>query len=174
LTIRSDGTIYFSDPDFQAPSPDPQSAQRLYRVPPGGQPAPEAAVTQQPNGVTLSPDEKTLYVSGSGQLSKFAVMTDGSLGTGSNFLMSGQGKGDGMAVDCAGNLYVSGVDADLHVYSPAGMEIGTIIVGTGGDKLQSTTNVAFGGTDHKTLYITGLGNTRGLFKIALNVSGKPY
>jgi gluconolactonase len=174
LAIRSDGTIYFSDPNYQNDTdPPPQSAQRLYRV----TPAPERAVSvisdspNPPNGVTLSPDEHTLYVSGGG-LKKFTVAADGSVSGGVDFVV-GSG-GDGMVVDCSGNLYVAGSPGNgIRVYAPTGTPLGTIAVDTGG---ATPTNVAFGGTDHKTLYITAQGNDgqRGVFSIALNVPGYPY
>lgn len=171
LAIRSDGTIYFSDPMFQN-NANPQKGEHLYRA----TPAPARTVSliadapSTPNGVTLSPDEKTLYVSGSG-LKKFTVMGDGSLSAGSDFVV-GSG-GDGMAVDCAGNVFVAGnMGAAVRVYSPAGMPLGTITAANAG----TTTNVAFGGADHKTLYITAQGNEgqRGVFSIALSTPGFPY
>jgi len=174
LAIRSDGTIYFSDPSYQN-SANPQGATRLYRV----TPAPSRTVSviadapMPPNGVTLSPDEKTLYVSASnGGLKKFSVMTDGSLGAASDFV-AGSG-GDGMAVDCAGDLFVTGNDmTSVRVYSPAGALLTTIQLASGAG---NTTNVAFGGADHKTLYITAQGTEgqRGVYSIALSVPGFPY
>ncbi|HEX2671290.1 MAG TPA: SMP-30/gluconolactonase/LRE family protein, partial [Polyangiaceae bacterium] len=139
LAIRSDGTIYFSDPSYQN-SANPQGAERLYRVTPGptrtvsvvdGAPTP-------PNGVTLSPDEKTLYVSANNSgLKKFTVMSDGSLGAASDFV-AGSG-GDGMAVDCAGDLFVTGNNAaTVRVYSPAGALLTTIQLASGAG---NTTNV---------------------------------
>jgi gluconolactonase len=63
VAVRSDGTIYFSDPDYQAPNMRPQVKTRVYRLAPG---ASEATVIDEqrsePNGVTLSIDERTLYV----------------------------------------------------------------------------------------------------------------
>ncbi|MEI9940937.1 MAG: SMP-30/gluconolactonase/LRE family protein [Pseudomonadota bacterium] len=171
LAIRSDGTIYFSDPMFQN-NANPQKGEHLYRATPP--PARTVSIITDapstPNGVTLSPDEKTLYVSGSG-LKKFAVMSDGSLGAGADFVV-GSG-GDGMVVDCAGNLFVAGNMGNVvRVYSAAGALLGTIQAANAG----TTTNVAFGGTDHKTLYITAQGNEgqRGVFSIALSVPGFPY
>jgi gluconolactonase len=171
LAIRSDGTIYFSDPSYQN-SANPQGAQRLYRVTPA--PARTVSVVMDapnpPNGVTLSPDEQTLYVSGGG-LKKFAVMADGTLGAGSDFV-PGSG-GDGMVVDCGGNLYVAGSGPGIRVYQPSGTLIDTIAVDSNG---ATPTNVAFGGADHKTLYVTAMGNDgqRGVFSVALNVPGFPY
>ena len=171
LAIRSDGTIYFSDPQYQN-NANPQMGERLYRVtpPPTRTVSVIADAPSTPNGVTLSPDEKTLYVSGSG-LKKFTVMTDGSVGAGSDFVASS--GGDGMAVDCLGNVYVTGNNtAVVRVYSPAGSLLTTIQTDNSGN----TTNVAFGGTDHKTLYITAQGTEgqRGVFSIAVSVPGFPY
>ena len=171
LAIRSDGTIYFSDPKYQN-NANPQMGERVYRItpPPTRTLSVVAGTPSTPNGVTLSPDEKTLYVSGSG-LKKFAVMTDGTVGSGSDFV-AGSG-GDGMAVDCLGNVYVTGNNtAVVRVYSPAGSLLTTIMTDNGGN----TTNVAFGGADHKTLYITAQGTEgqRGVFSIALSVPGFPY
>jgi gluconolactonase len=173
LAIRSDGTIYFSDPNYQNSSnPEPQSATRLYRVspPPARTVTPVTDAPMMPNGVTLSPDEMTLYVDGSGGFKKFAVMADGSLGPASDF--ASVFNGDGMAADCAGNLYVAGGSPSITVYSPAGMSLGTIQLDMGG----TTTNVAFGGMDHKTIYITAQGNDgqRGVFSIASSIAGFPY
>lgn len=171
LAIRSDGIIYFSDPSYQNQA-NPQKGEHLYRV--SAPPTRTASIVPDapstPNGVTLSPDEKTLYVSGSG-LKKFTVMTDGTLSAASDFVV-GSG-GDGMAVDCNGNLYVAGNMGNVvRVYSSAGMALGTIQA----DGAGTTTNVAFGGTDHKMLYITAQGNEgqRGVWSIALNVPGFPY
>jgi gluconolactonase len=171
LAIRSDGTIYFSDPKYQN-NANPQMGEHLYRVtpPPTRTPSIIADAPSTPNGVTLSPDEKTLYVSGSG-LKKFAVMSDGTLGPGSDFVANS--GGDGMAVDCAGNLYVTGNNtSNVRVYSSAGALLGTIQTDGSG----ATTNVAFGGADHKTLYITSQGTEgqRGVWSIALSIPGFPY
>lgn len=89
------------------------------------------------NGIALSPDEKLLYV-------LFAGVWDlDAQGVPSNtrplFAM-----GDGMAVDCPGNLYSSGT-----IFSPAGARLGNYV--TGG------TNLAFGGEDGKTLLVVGRG-----------------
>jgi len=173
LTVRSDGTIYFSDPNYQN-SKNPQKAERLYRITPPPTRTVSVATSSsdtgflRPNGVTLSPDEKTLYVSGS-NLKKFAVMADGTLGVGSDFVAGA--SGDGMAVDCGGNLYVAGGSSGVRVYSPTGTLIGTITTDGG-----TTTNVAFGGTDHMQLYVTAQGSSgsQGVFTVTMNVPGYPY
>lgn len=172
LAIRSDGTIYFSDPSYQN-SANPQMGERLYRVTPP--PTRTVSVVSDPpsppNGVTLSPDEKTLYVTAANNgFKKYPVMTDGSLGAASDFV-SGAG-GDGMTVNCAGEVFVAGGNNTVRVYSAAGASLGTITATGAG----TTTNVAFGGTDHKTLYITAQGTEgqRGVYSITLPVPGFPY
>jgi gluconolactonase len=127
-------------------------------------------VLDQPNGVTLSKKQDFLYIGGN-QLKKYPVMADGSLGTGVPFRMDGAaGQSDGMVIDCADNLYTTG--NGVTVYSAAGAELGTISV----NGISSVTNVAFGGADHKTLYITSQGNKdqKGLWQVSMNIPGMPY
>lgn len=167
LAIRSDGTIYFSDPSYQAPSPQPQSTTRLYRwSPTTGIVA--LADLYQPNGVTLSLDETSLYVSTSTNVLRYPVNPDGSLGDSVSFA---QGESDGMGLDCAGNLYLTR-GSEVIVLSPQGSELGRIQV----NGVQSVTNVAFGGADRTVLYVTalGFGEQKGLFSVKLGVPGLPY
>jgi gluconolactonase len=167
LTLHKNGTIYFTDPNYQAPTPTPQAATRAYRVPPGGQPL-EIETLSQPNGITLSKNQDFLYIGGN-QLKKYPVMADGSLGAGTSF--SDGASTDGMVVDCADNLYTA--SNGVTVYSAAGgASIGKISV----SGLGQVTNLAFGGADHKTLYITGQGTgmQKGLFKAVMNLPGFPY
>jgi gluconolactonase len=173
IAVRSDGTLYFSDPTFQAASPPPQAQTYVYRLPPGGdvEPVPNATdpdILSNPNGVTLSLAEDYLYVAASNG-KRYPVMGDGTLGDGEDFPATN--SGDGMVIDCAGNLYVAKVNTStIEVYTPNGDSIGTITV----PGFQGVTNAAFGGADHKTLYITGLGNDKGLFKLELDIPGRPY
>ncbi|MET8157804.1 SMP-30/gluconolactonase/LRE family protein [Sphaerisporangium sp. NPDC005289] len=79
-------------------------------------------------------------------------------------------------LDCAGNLYQASFnDGKVHVYAPSGAQLGTISAGL------NTTNVAFGGPDGRTLYITsgtpsrgGNSGNFGLYRVRLNVPGWPY
>ena len=176
LAVRSDGNIYFSDPDAnQAPTPHPQAKTRVYRI----SPLPDSIVSvvddtlSQPNGVTLSLDENTLYVSGPG-LYKYAVMADGSVGpqqpaVANPPMYSGS---DGMVFDCAGDLYVANNSVISVINLATGNKIGDITVT--GNGIQAVSNVAFGGADHKTLFITTLGGTPGVFSVAMPLPGMPY
>ena len=171
VTIRADGTVYFSDPDnYQSPQPSPQTHPRVYRVSPAGAVSVVDETIGQPNGVTLSLDEKTLFVDGDAGLFSFAVMPDGSTGPKAPFGTSSATSGsDGMTMDCAGDLYVVH-GADVIVLGPTGTELGRITL-TG---VQAASNVAFGGADRKTLFITTLDAKPGVYQVALPVPGLPF
>ncbi len=172
VTVRSDGTVYFTDPNFQQGNRNTNITDktRVYRVAPNGDVSVVDETIDNPNGIALSPDEKTLYVDGSGSVWKYTVHADGSTGAPQPFA-SGLDAPDGMTIDCAGNLYVAEFNTGkVHVYSPSGTELGTIAAST------HTTNMAFGGADAKTLFITsgGAGNGYGVYSIVLGVPGLPY
>jgi gluconolactonase len=98
------------------------------------------------NGVILSPDERTLYVTNGPVVVAFDVQGDGSLTNQRDFgrLQGGTG-GDGSAVDSEGRLYVS-TGRSIDVFAPGGAFLGTI------PAPQGTHGTAFGGRDKKTLY----------------------
>jgi gluconolactonase len=177
LTVRSDGTIYFTDPNYQNTA-NPQNATRVYRLVKGSSTADIVAsdYTNQPNGITLSLDEKTLFVGGGSGLKAYTIDASGNVGaTGTAFGPSevATANTDGMGIDCAGNLYVAVASStNVVVVSSTGAKVGQISVSGVG----AVTNVAFGGTDHKTLYITGqgAGKAQGVFKVTLAIPGKPY
>jgi len=85
LTFGPDGSLYFTDPDYQAPSPIPQSSTRVYRVAAGSITAVPIAEGREPNGISFSPDFKTLYISGTDGVTAYPVMPDGNVGTGVRF-----------------------------------------------------------------------------------------
>ncbi|WP_432901438.1 SMP-30/gluconolactonase/LRE family protein [Micromonospora matsumotoense] len=173
VAVRSDGVVYFTDPNFQRGNrPDQMSGRTsVFRVS-GGQVSLVDDALRQPNGIALSPDGGTLYVGayGENKIYKYAVQPDGSTGPRSVFV-NYVGGPDGGTIDCAGNVYwTSGGDGLVHVYSPAGNQLGTIRSGSSG-----TTNVAFGGSDRRTLFVTsGRTNDSGLYSVRLNVPGYPY
>ena len=170
LAIRRDGNIYFSDPNFQAPSSNPQTQTRVYRSTPTGTVSVVDATLNNPNGVTLSLDQNTLYVATSGNTYRYTVMADGSTSTG--MMMNGVPGSDGMVIDCAGNLYLTdGNQRRVVVVSSTGTMIGTI---SGFANDSSPTNVAFGGANHQRLYVTTRANGAGLYYIDLNIPGMPY
>jgi sugar lactone lactonase YvrE len=170
IAISSNGTIYFSD-------------QQQGELPAGGQPQVVHIVKdgvdavfhpdiQPPNGVTLSPDEDILYVAvtGNGLIKKVTLNADGTANTATDFA-TGLQTPDGMTVDCLGNLYVAEHNAQqVTVFSPDGTKIANIKTGQANNQSANTTNVAFGGADRKTLFITA---AYSLWSIDLQVAGYP-
>jgi gluconolactonase len=169
LALAADGSLYFSDPDFQqSAAPGGQDKTRVYRVAADGAVTVVEDTLVNPNGVSLSPGQDVLYVNGMagarGVLRAYPIV-GGKPGKG-HTLVADLAAPDGMAIDCHGNIYVSEHTARrLRVFTPAGRQIATIAVDA------NVTNAAFGGADGKTLYITGAG---ALWKIDLDVTGSPY
>jgi gluconolactonase len=97
------------------------------------------------NGVMLSPDERTLYVTNGGTVAAFDVQADGSLKNQRQFVELPSGGGDGLSVDAEGRLYVTAGPA-LHVVAPDGKLLGSIPAPYG------LITAAFGGPDKKTVY----------------------
>jgi gluconolactonase len=168
LAIRSDGNIYFSDPDYQAATPRPQERTRVYRVAPSGIVTVVDEERTQPNGVTLSADERKLFVATPQSVFRYDVAPDGSVGAPSSFVGIGS---DGMAMDCAGHLYLTS-GRDIVVVSPSAAIVGRLANAVPDGA--STTNVAFGGADRKRLFITARGERAGLWSVELRVPGMPY
>jgi gluconolactonase len=166
LTVRSDGMVYFTDPDWQLGPRTPEVGfTGVFRV----QPSESLAATlvtdalDKPNGIALSPDERTLYVGSAGQdVLSYPVAEDGSTGAPSVF--ASPGASDGMTIDCAGNLYVTS-GGQVRVFSASGAALFAIDVG------QTPSNVAFGGADRKTLYITA---GSALYSFESEIPGLPY
>lgn len=102
---------------------------------------------------------------------KYTVAADGSVGTAEHFGAGVVSSGDGMVVDCAGNLYVT--STDVIILSPEGKEVGRIRMPSGDG---TVINVSFGGGDRKTLFITAMGSdgARGVYKVDVAIPGHPY
>jgi gluconolactonase len=167
LTVAADGTIYFTDPDWQKGSrPNETGIMGVYRLAPGqrGELSLVDASLNKPNGVSLAPDGRTLYVSAlDGVIRRYSVAPDGSTGPAVEHARVSQP--DGMSVDCAGNLYVTSGSGQLTVIAPSGSVWGTIQIA------QGLTNVAFGGPSATTLFATA-GNS--VFALEATIPGQPY
>lgn len=165
LAVRSDGTIYFTDPLFEDHQPE-LDFHGVFRIAPDGTLTAErrGAITEQPNGIALSPDESLLYVANwaDNLVWVFDVAADGSLSEARTFANVGF-QPDGIAVDAAGNLFITSAEG-VQVYAPDGTLWGTIAVPA------YAANVAFGGMDGRTLYITAESN---VFRVQLANPG-PY
>ena len=103
------------------------------------------------NGIVLSPDEKTLYVTNQGTLAALDVQPGGSLTNQREFVKLEGGGGDGSTVDKDGRIYVTG-GAGVNVISPDGKYLGAI------PTPRNVISLAFSGADRKTLYAVGVYN----------------
>lgn len=171
IAIASDGTIYFSDQQ-QGELPAGGKPQGVHVVK-GGQDALFSEEIQPANGVLLSPEEDVLYVTitGNGLIKKATIGANGTAEVSTDFA-TGLQTPDGMTKDCLGNIYVAEHNAQqVTVFAPDGTKIAAIKTGTANNQNANPTNVAFGGSDGKTLFITA---SYSLWQAEMPVAGYPY
>ena len=186
ITIDEKGRIYFSDPRYLGHESVDQPTMAVYRIDPDGSIHRIITDAGKPNGVAISPDQKTLYVVSNdnglvgfdrlpegapahkGRMALLAYdLTPNGSATFRKVLVdyAPQDGPDGLVVDVEGNLYVAIRDVTrpgIVVYSPEGAEQAYI-------PTELPTNVGFGrGPERKTLYITA---GKSLFRIRLNKAG---
>lgn len=161
IVISSKGHYYFTDPPYGLKGPDYPGKELdfsgVYHLAPEGKIELITKELDYPNGIALSPDEKTLYVSntqGRRIIMKFDLAEDGTASNGkilfdaSAFNKYGKNGGlDGMAVDEKGNIWATG-PGGVMVISPEGKHLGSIDTGT------LIANCKFGGMDGNELYMT--------------------
>ena len=173
LVYRSDGALYFTDPPFGLPKvyDDPRKELpysgvfclfkgKLHLV---------SKDLLGPNGLAFSPDEKYLYVDNWDVKKKivmrYEVEPDGALSNGKVFFDMTSAPGeealDGMKVDLAGNLYVSG-PGGVWIISSQGKHLGMI------QPTQLPANMAWGDEDGRTLYMTA---RTAVYRVRLNIAG---
>jgi gluconolactonase len=161
----SDGSIYFTDPDYGrwndwigCKREFVRDFKGVYRVPPEGgdvELVVEATEFDEPNGLCFSPDESLLYVNDSprGEIKVFDVAADGGLSNGRVFLdkigtgVMAEGNVDGMECDAQGNVWTSG-PGGVWVINPAGERIGRI------QTPEICGSLVWGGEDLRTLFLT--------------------
>ena len=119
-----------------------------------------------PNGITMGPDEKTLYVASykPKTIEKFPVVSPGVLGDQQRFAVMDDGDApgaDGMAIDSAGNVYCAGATA-VWIWNSAGQLLETVECPT------RPINATFGGTDRKTLFVACFD---GVYALPMKTSG---
>lgn len=161
IAVRSDGTIYFTDPTFGSATAQAELDFRgIFRIAPDGGLTAERRgdTTEAPNGLALSPDEDLLYVTNyaANLVWVMDVAADGTLSEARTFATTGEGP-DGIAVDDAGNLFVA-TGSGIEVFAPDGARWGVIPVP------RIPANCAFGGADGRTLFITA---REGLYRVTL-------
>ena len=173
-TWHSDGSLYFTDPPYGLAGleDDPDrdlDFNGIYRLKSDGTVELLFAGQSRPNGIALSPDEKTLYVANSDAANKvwftYDVLGDGSLINQRIFFdandQTAPGAPDGMKTDLYGNIFATGPDG-VWIFNPEGTHLGTISTG------EVTANVAWG-NDGSMLYLT---SSTGLYRVELNTKGK--
>ena len=161
VCVRSDGSIYFTDPwfgrmpGFGVERPRELGWQGVFRVSPSG--TLDLVVDKrrfdQPNGLCFSPDETLLYVNDTTRalIRVFDVAPDGSLSHGRLFaqgIRSSREAGvpDGMKCDAKGNVWVT-APGGIRVYSPRGVQLGTVRIP------EMPANLHWGGEDWRTLFV---------------------
>ncbi len=175
LVYKSDGALYFTDPNRGGSPRTPY----IYLLK-GGELKLFTEDMILPNGLAFSPDEKYLYVADTMRMNilRFDVQPDDSIANGQLFFdenadkmhpYPGNGVPDGMKVDQKGNVYCTG-PAGIWIISPEGKHLGTILVPDAEkpERILGPSNLAFGGRDGKTLFITG---RPGLYRIRLKIPG---
>ena len=185
IVVRSDGSIYFSDPtpgrtdeDHGFPRPIQLDFKGLFRLPPGGGELELLADDfDAPNGLCFSPDESLLYIDDSsrGHIRVFDVHSDGSLSGDRVFAENIRHPGpwdpvlspkkggyvDGMKCDAEGNIWVTG-PGGLWVFSPDGEHLGAV------HTPQSVGNLHWGGEDWSWIFVCA--NT-GVYRFRTRTSG---
>jgi gluconolactonase len=148
LVQHSNGSVYFTNPTNELDGRPVGVGPGAFRVDPSG----TVSMIRQGNcnGIALSPDEKKLYVVLSGM---WDLDAEGVPSNQEQLFTTG----DGMGIDCAGNVYANG-----SIFTPDGDSIGSWGKGT---------NLAFGGEDGKTVLVAGPG--RELRELTVNVPGLP-
>jgi len=180
LVVARDGSIYFTDSGRNAnqqPAPAGEVAPpAVYRIK-AGQLDRIAADITRPNGIQLSPDEKTLYVADTAgeHVLAYALQADGSLGPKRLFAKlagyrqapngSTSSGADGLAVDAAGRLYVA-TNAGVEVFDDRGQALGVIALP------KQPQNLAFAGPDKKQLFVVGRGAAYRIATLAQGYTGR--
>jgi gluconolactonase len=163
--IHPQGSVYFTDPfykrDYWRRGPQEQDVQAVYHL--AADLKALSRVTDdlvQPNGIIGTLDGKTLYVADirADKTYAYDIQADGTLGNKRLFCELGS---DGMTIDNAGNVYLTG--RGVTVFDKAGKQIEQIDVPE-----RWTANVCFGGRDRQTLFITA---STGLYGLAMRVQG---
>jgi gluconolactonase len=177
IAIDSRGRIYFSDPRYLGHEPMEQPVMAVYRVDPDGRVHRIITDANKPNGVAISPDQKTLYVvtnddglmgfdrmpkgtparKGRMELSAYDLHANGTATFRKTLVNYAPEDGpDGLVCDASGNLFVAVRNLKrfgISVYSPTGQELAHL------PTPEVPTNVGFGrGSEATTLYITAGGS----------------
>ena len=186
IAARSNGQVFFTDPCYDNREQMQLTHESVYRIDTDGRVTqvlsqPEI---QRPNGIALSPDEKTLYLvdscpvpSGNRKIWAFDLSADGTPSMQRLVYDFAPGRGgDGMAVDSEGTLYIAaGVHRQRHANETADVPTGIYLISPDGTLKgripipeDVITNCTFGGDDLRTLYVTA---GKSLFQVRVPAPG---
>lgn len=167
VVVKSNGVVYFTDPPYGIkPEEREQAHNGVYRVLTDGTIELLAADFERPNGLAFSPDESILYVDDSAHrhVRAFDVQADGTV-TNSRIIADMDhpqpGSPDGMKIDEAGHLYVTGATG-VWVFEPDGTLLGVIVTP------ERPANCAWGDADRQSLYITA---QTSLYRVRTKIAG---
>jgi gluconolactonase len=147
VVVGRDGAIWFTDPSYgwlQGFRPPPERPDAVYRFDRDGLHVVTTS-PDKPNGLALSPDERTLYVGDSSDRRE-VIAIDLATGAERTFAADIPGYPDGLKTDAEGRVYVSSANGVL-VFDPSGAQVGEI-------PLPGAVNFTFGGPDRNVLFIT--------------------
>ena len=163
IVVSKSGHVYFTDPAFGSQTDTRElDFYGVYHIEPKGELSVIARPAGRPNGITLSPNGRILYVANSDErnIRGYNVDRNGEV-SGERTIVSGiEGVPDGIRTDEKGNLYVAA--KGIQVYSPEGKLLATIPLA------ETPSNCAFGDADLQTLYITA---RTSLYRVRLDVKG---
>lgn len=171
VAVDAAGRVYVSDPRYVGDEPRELDHESVYRIDPDGAVHRLETTATKPNGLAVSPDGRTLYVSDNGSarraLLAVPLSPEGEVaGTPRVLKDFGDGRGiDGLTVTVDGLIVAScgsGRLSGVTVFDPKGVPLGFI------PTPEVPTNVEFGGPEGKTLYITA---GKGLYRIETNLVG---
>lgn len=175
IVCAADGSIYFTDPPYGraeyygVPRAQELTFQGVYRV--GADPRSPvllAADFDRPNGLCFSLDGRRLFVNDTARqhVRVFDITPGGGLSGGRVWAETkgdGPGAPDGMKIDSAGNVYCCG-PGGIHVFGPDAVALGVVRLP------EYTANMAFGGDDFRSLFVTA---STSVYRLAVRVPGVP-
>lgn len=166
IVVRHDGHIYFTDPAFGNQEDTRElDFYGIFHITPKGELELVAKSKTRPNGVTLSPNGRILYVADSDLRCVRAYDLDrAGAASGERVAIDKiPGVPDGIRTDEKGNLYVAA--KAVLVYSPQAQLLGHI------DLAETPSNVSFGDADFETLFITA---RTSVYRVRIGVKGAQY
>jgi gluconolactonase len=172
LALDLKGRVYFTDPRYVGSEKRELDHESVYRVDPDGTVTRIISDVQKPNGIVLSPDQKTLYLADSGAgkgnrvLLAYPLKEDGTVGLGKKLYDFGDDRGiDGMTVEAGGHIVATagrGTTAGISIFTPEGKKVAFL------PTPEDPSNCCFGGKELKTLYITA---GKSLYRVETEMTG---